>query len=162
MLANSKKYPRMRLDFFASQFPVMRISFLQGNESKRIKPTGTQCAIRFKTNTNSYTSGTTSSVLTGTDELRQRIMIALRTEYGDVATKPEFGSEIFRVRHLDINSSEVQHQLENAILNELDDILEEPGVTLKVEYGDGDFFCQNINAYVFEGNALVYNFSITE
>ena len=162
VLADNKIFPRMRLDFFASQFPAIRVSFLQGNEETGKKPAGTQCMIRFNTRSQEFTNGKVTRVVLSDEEIKQRIMIALRTEYGDIITKPEFGSNVFRVKHLDINSPQVQRQLEDAIMDEIKDILEEPSVLVKPEYYEGNFFCQNINAYIFDNEKLVYKFSVME
>ena len=162
VLANSRQFPRMRVDFVASTFPAMRIQFLQDAEEYNRQPEAMQCLVRFHTKSRDLSNGSLVVIVSDEEEIQQRILLALRTEYGDIITKPDFGSNVFRIKHLDIQSSTVQRQLEDAILAEIQDILDDPGVVVKPEKYDGVFYCQNINAYIYDGDELVYEFSIAE
>ena len=161
VLHNSEVFQRMKVSFAASEYPVARVTFLQEGEARDQKPVGTQLLIRFHTREKAFSDGKSVSIINEVEEIRQRIMFALRTEYGDIITKKDFGSEVFRAKHLDINSAAVQKQIEDAVLIAINGILEEPNVIVKPEYYDGTFFCQNINIYVLDGNSIVYDFNIT-
>lgn len=162
VLDKTQKLPRMKMCFFTSRFPAMKISFLQGNESQSKPVANNQMRIRFNTRQDAFSNGKVASLARDREEIEQRIIIALRTEYGDIMTKPDFGSTIFQVKHKDMYSKETQQRLHDIVLQQSRDILEEPSVYIKAEEYDGIFYCQNINIYIFENNKLLYKFSIME
>lgn len=159
-LCRNKMYPDMRIRFFVSPYPGLRLRFLQGEEFKeKTVPAGT-AKISFRTKRLPAYKGISVPLITKRKEIRQRIMVRLRTEYGDIVTKPDFGSEIVTLKHKDINSEEVQQMLHDIVLDQVSDILKNPGVTVVPEKYDGDFYCQNLNIYIFDDKKLIYQFGI--
>lgn len=159
-LRRNRTYPDMKIEFFVSEQPACRLRFLQGKESREdVLPLSTM-KISFRTKHQAASNGKTAILLEKEAEIKQRIMLCLRTENGDIATKPDFGSNIVLMKHRDIRSREVQQELKDIVLATVSGILEEPEVTVVPERYEGDFYCQNINIYIFNAGKLVYQFGI--
>ena len=162
VLGKAQKFDGMRINFFASQFPAMRISFLQEEETSSVGVTGGQMRIRFNTSNNAFEKDKIACVAKTVEELKQRIVIALRTEYGDIVTKPGFGSTVYQLKHKDMYSKDIQQRLHDIVQKQCEKILDEPTVHVKAETYNGVFYCQNINIYIFERKKLLYKFSVME
>jgi len=92
------------------------------------------------------------------EELRQRIMILLRTEDGDAG----LGTLLRQQKHKDILDEEVQKAVYEIVLNAVSEYLEEPYVYIRRGSTEGPFSCQNLNIYVYNGQEEIYDFELEE
>jgi len=159
ILSTPPLYPKLKLSWVDSNRPVLRINFEQGQECATRQLSNRLC-VSFKTTQSEQTMNRKFSTVSGKDELRQRIMIRLRTEKGEVRLLKTLGSYVMLQKHEDIMSDTTKQILEDVIMAEVADILQNPKVVVLPKRTTGPFFCQNINAYIYEDNDLVYTISL--
>lgn len=160
MLSPIKQYPRLAIKFFTSQYPKFRLQFHQGQEQKIIEHPGC-LKIRFNSKQRKINEGLSSQLLNSKEELKQRILLRLRTELGDIKKRPDYGSDIVSVRHLDINSADTQQKIIDTVYDQVSDIIDNPVIKAVPAICDGTFFCQNIDVYIYDGEELIYRFNVT-
>lgn len=160
MLRRNKTYTDMKIQFFVSEHPACRLRFLQGKESREQEVPLSMMKISFRTKHQTASNEKTAILLEKEAEIRQRIILCLRTEHGDIAAKPDFGSNIVSMKHRDIRSCEVQQELKDIVMTTVSGILETPEVMVVPERYEGDFYCQNINIYIFNAGKLIYQFGM--
>ena len=160
ILSTPKHHDKLRIDWIDSDYPVLRIDFEQGQEVKtRISKTS-RIRIDFLTDKQDRVNDRRFETVSDKEELRQRIMILLRTERGEISCCPNVGSYLITQRHEDINSEDVQTMVENIVYSEVMNILENPTVRAVPKKKSGPFFCQNMNVYVYEGTELFFEIEI--
>lgn len=152
-----KKYDKLRIDWYDSDYPVLRIDFEQRQEYPPRIFKNKRLRIDFNTTKGEELNNRRVNTIHGDNELRQRIAIRLRTELGDIALKPNFGSLLVTQKHRDILSEEVQKNIEQIVLRELSDILSNPRVVAVPTKTSGPFFCQNIRIIIFDNEELIYS-----
>lgn len=94
------------------------------------------------------------------DELRQRVLILLRTELGELKAEPGFGTEIVKQKHKDIMDEEVLSVLHDIVLDAASVYLKDPSVIIKKMKNDSAFSCQNLNVYIYDGKKEIYEFEL--
>lgn len=152
-------HKRLKISFVHSTHPVLRICFEQGQETATVDNSNKLC-IKFTTCQGQETMNRRISTVSDTDELRQRIMTRLKTEAGEMRLLPGIGSYVTIMKHQDIMSERVQEELKSAILFAISDIVDNATVTIIPKRKSGPFFCQNINAYIYQDGTLLYSFSL--
>lgn len=153
------RYQRLKLSWINSNYPVLRLNFEQGQRYGKTKTTN-ELKVSFITDQASKTMNSNFVVVTGKDELRQRIIIRLKTERGEMNLFKNLGSYLVTQRHEDIMSEETKMLVENIVLAEVSDILQNPKVIAVPKHTTGPFFCQNMNVYIYEDDELIYVLSL--
>jgi len=159
-LGNIEQYPRLRIDWVDSTQPTLRIDFEQGEEQVRMEPKRNQFCIDFVTAQAERSLNAKAPAVTGIQEIRQRIMIRLRTEFGEMKLKPNFGSYLVTQRHEDIMSDEVHSMIQSIVFAEVAELLVNPNVVVAPKKKDGPFYCQNLNVYVYDDDELVFDIEV--
>ena len=152
-------HKRLKISFVHSTHPVLRIRFEQGQESAVIDSDKKLC-VKFATCKGQETMNRKISTVSDIDELRQRIMMRLRTEAGEMRLLPSTGSYVTILKHEDIMSEQTHAELKSAILFAISDIVQNPTVVIVPKRKSGPFFCQNINAYIYQNDILLYTLSL--
>ena len=166
ILSSSRNYPRLKLDFVNSTYKTLKITFEQGqaypdlydydnkyNEGKRLN-------IEFYTDKDKAKMDRKLSTIFDKDEIKQRIIIALRTEYNEVPFMEGLGSYLVTQRHEDIASEKVHNNVRTIVLNAIGDKLENPEVRVVPKRKEGPFFCSNLNIYVYENDELFFELEV--
>lgn len=152
-------YQRLKLSWVNSNYPVLRLNFEQG-QNYSTRRMSDKLKVNFITDQASKTMNGNFVVVTGKDELRQRIIIRLKTERGEMNLFKNLGSYLVTQRHEDIMSEETKTLVENIVLAEVADILENPKIIAVPKHTTGPFFCQNMNVYIYEDDELIYVLSL--
>lgn len=84
----------------------------------------------------------------------------LRTEIGESILNKNLGTQLSLMRHRNINDFSTLQKIHDIVKDNLREILDNPAVMVKPEYSDGNFFCQNVNIYIYDGNTPIYTFSL--
>lgn len=159
ILSTPPNHQRLKLSWINSNYPTLKLSFEQGqpcSERKKYK----RLRVDFISDCSSRVMHRKFSVVNDRSELRQRIMIRLRTEKGEMKLFKELGSFLVTQRHEDIMSDSVKAYVESIVLLEISDILARPKVVAVPKRKDGPFFCQNMNVYIYENDDLIYVLSL--
>ena len=155
--------PCFKLSFIVSDYPAFHLSFRQTSEetfmSKGNKPLS-QFMLTFAPGTPSYPD--IVPVINGNDELKQRIIILLRTELGEITNKSDFGTELYTVKHLDITQQSTLDRIHDIVYDAVKDILNDPNVFVSQKYGTGPFFHATAAVYIMDGNQSIYDFDLSE
>lgn len=159
LLSTSPTYQRLKLSWVNSNYPVLKLDFEQGQPCAERK-IHKRLRIDFIADQDSKVMNQKFTTVNGIEELRQRIMIRLRTERGEMGLFKELGSYLVTQRHEDIMSDNVKAFVENIVYAEIADILQNPRVVAIPKKKDGPFFCQNMNVYIYDDSDLIYVLSI--
>ena len=166
ILSSLKKYPRLRLDFINSTYKTLRIDFEQNRKSPSLFKyedkynNGKRLNIEFYTDKDKASVNRKLSTVIDKDEIRQRIIIALRTEYGEAKVNDELGSYLVTQRHEDITSEDVHNNVRNIVLNAIGSYLNNPDVIVVPKRINGPFYCSNLNIYVYEDDELFFELEV--
>lgn len=164
ILDRNTKYPSFCISFYQSTYPGFTIDFVY-NKNKNTLPTKLAEAIlptfelSFET-TNAVEEVKTNSVFQE-DELRQRILIALRTEYGDLKNNETFGSLLHTMYHERITDETVLTNIENIVYDTVSTLIKNPTVIIERKQADHFFFCQNVLISIYDNDVLIYSFEYT-
>ena len=159
LLSTPPAYQRLKLSWVNSNYPVLKLSFEQGQSCSERKSYN-RLRIDFIADQDSKIMNRKFMTVNDKKELRQRIMIRLRTERGEMNLFKNFGSYLVTQRHEDIMSDDVKTSVENIVYAEIADILQNPKVVAVPKRKDGPFFCQNMNVYIYDDNDLIYVLSV--
>ena len=160
VLDNAENIAKTKIRFGISDYPVLNINFMTNKISEKKEENPEILKIAFSVNKTS--KKTAPGSVYDTDELRQRIMILLRTEYGSIPVDQEFGSYINTMRHEDITNDGVLNRIRNIVEEEIAGILDNPSVEVRRVITNEIFGSQNINVYIFDNNKPVYEFTMEE
>lgn len=159
ILSTPPNHQRLKLSWIDSNYPTLRLSFEQGQPCSERKKY-TRLRVDFITDYSSRIMHRKFAVVNDRSELRQRIMIRLRTEKGETKLLKNLGSFLVTQRHEDIMSDTVKAYVESIVLLEVSDILAKPKVVAVPKRKSGPFFCQNMNVYIYENESLIYVLSL--
>ena len=166
ILSSSKTYPRLRLDFVDSTYKVLRIDFEQGQEHPELfniedrYKDGKRLNIEFYTNKDEAKVDRKLNTIFDKDELRQRIVVALRTELNEVSFMEDFGSYLVTQRHEDITDEKVHNNVRAIVLGIIGNKLNNPDVRVVPKRINGPFYCSNLNVYVYEDDELFFELEV--
>lgn len=166
ILSSSKTYPRLRLDFVNSTYKTVRIDFEQGQKHPDLYTgnekynDGKRLNIEFYTNKDEAKVDRKLATIFDKDELRQRIIVALRTEFNEIGFMDNFGSYLVTQRHEDITDEKVHNNVRAIVLTIIGDTLENPDVRVVPKRTRGPFYCSNLNIYVYEDNELFFELEV--
>ena len=152
-------HQRLKLSWINSKYPVLKLDFEQGQIYAERKSLG-RLKINFITDQASKTNNVALATVHDKEELRQRIMIRLRTERGELNLLKNLGSYLVTQRHRDIMSEDTKTSVEDIVLSEVSDILQNPRVVAVPKHKTGPFFCQNMNIYIYDDDELIYTLSL--
>lgn len=160
VLANIQEHPRLRIDWIDTKHQVLRIDFEQAEETARMSPKDNQFCIDFISVQDERSFDAKALTVSGIEEVKQRLMVRLRTEYGEMNLKQGLGSYLVTQRHEDILSEEVQNMIRSIVFSEVIDMLPNPSVVVKPKKKDGPFYCQNISVYVYNDDELIFDIEV--
>lgn len=160
VLANMREYPRLRIDWMDSSQPVLRIDFKQAEEVVPMSPKKNQFCIDFISVQDERSLNAKALTVSGIEEVKQRLMVRLRTEYGEMNLKPGLGSYLVTQRREDIMSDEVQGMIQSIVYSEVIDMLPNPVVVVKPKKKEGPFYCQNLSVYVYNDDELIFDIEV--
>lgn len=152
-------HKRLKISFVNSKYPVLRVRFEQGQDVAAVDGNNKLC-VKFATCQGQESMNRRISTVSDINELRQRIMIRLRTEAGEIGLLPSVGSYVTILKHEDILSEKTQAELQSAVLFAIADIVQNPKVVVVPKRKSGPFFCQNINVYIYQNDILLYTLSL--
>lgn len=164
ILDRNTKYTPFSISFYQSTYPGFTIDFVY-NKNKSSAPKELSEVIlptfelSFET-TNAVEEIKTNSVFQE-DEFRQRILLALRTEYGDLKNNKEFGSLIHTMYHERITDEAVLTNIENIVYDTVSKLIKNPRVIVERKQTEHFFFCQNVLISIYDSDVLVYSFEYT-
>ena len=152
---------KFKISFRQSKYPIFKIDFFQNTDY--IRTDNSSFKIQFKTTNLVAHEDIMNPTIHDIEELKQRIMILLRTEYKELNNNNLIGSKLYTYKHEDILSESVKNGIIDTITEELKTIVDNDTiikVTVSPELIDGPFYCQNLNIYIFLNDNLVYNFNL--
>lgn len=160
VLSNMRQYERLRIDWVDNNAPL-RIDFEQGEEQVPYEMNDKQMCINFMTEQGEKTLNAKGSSVHDIEEIKQRLIIKLRTELGEMRLKPEIGSYLVTQRHEDIMSQQTRTNVYQIVYAELGDLVENPKVIVTPKKKIGTpFYCQNLNVYVYDDDKLLFDLKI--
>lgn len=91
-------------------------------------------------------------------------MILLKTNKGEIKSSPKknFGSRLNIYKHEDATKTSIQNSIAELIQDEIAGILDDPYVVVRHEYVDNVFYCQNLTAYIYDGEQLICDMKLEE
>lgn len=158
-LSDAENFPSFTINWYESEFPVLCLSWEQ-QQTPEVETDEDVLTLTFNTTNSHADFSKTVSPVRYNKELAQRLTILLRTELGSSPLSPALGTTLSLNKHEDIRSMKVLKSIQKKILAAIDGLVENPSVVLKVEETDGPFYCQNINAYIYQNSELIYQTSI--
>ena len=159
ILSKQEEFPRMKIQWMNASFPVFRVQFFQGEEFPQMKHKD-GFKLTFHTSNALINGKSKTNVVKGIEELKQRILVFLRTEYGEMLTKQDFGSQVSIMKHKTITDPSVLSTIEEIIKSELSDAVHDLNVEVAAASYEGPFYCQNVNVYIWQGKELLYEFNV--
>lgn len=106
--------------------------------------------LEFYIDTDRSESGESPDSCGDEDEIRQRILLAIRA-----------AERIVRVKHKDITDEAVVTEVYDAVLEQVENILTAPSVVVSKEHlTEHPFSWQNLNIYIYENDKEIYNFQM--
>lgn len=158
------KYPSFKLTFVTGEYPVCRIVFRQGNvydkETETLSLSNMQCKISFYVINEDEEDSIVAKTVLDDDELRQRILIALRTELNSLSNNLDFGSDLQLDRHEDITQQKTLDSIQQHVYEIVAPLLTDPQVYVRKELSSGTFYCQNVNVYIYDGDTPIYTYQL--
>ena len=158
-------FSKFKIDFRLSKYPIFNIQFFQEKEYIRTKYDNV-FKITFNTNINlkDINDSNNKNVL-DLEELKQRIMIHLRTEYNELLSSNLIGSNVYKYKHEDLLAETTINGITDTVTNELKTLFEDlkdKEIEVKVyPYKiDSPFYCQNLNIEIYINKEFIYNFNI--
>ena len=149
---------RLLLSFYIAEHPGLRLSFFGTPEQPEYSDTN--FCLSFLTQTAQEQVSHGAVVLYENDALAQNIRIRIDTELSELIKRPTVGSLVQTIRHSQMYDLVNMSGLETAIKNAISPILPDAVVKVKAELGTGNFFCQNVNVYIYLGDFLFYSASL--
>jgi hypothetical protein len=158
ILEHKETYDIFKLSFVASGYPVFKTNFLVLNNPPTKKDTRS-FRLRFTTNQNESAYKKIKTIHKD-DEIRQRIMLKLRTELNDIFHHQDFGSNINMQRHkiiTDANLELLASMAQDSIQNITNDTYR---VEAKQVKRNNNFVTENINLYIYRNEELFFVFEL--
>ena len=119
-----------------------------------------ESALKISFSTNIYNTTYTSEVSDNIEYEQQRLIIALRTEYGEIINHPQLGSRLKLIKHKMINSNSLLKEIEKETQKAINYIIPNAKIIAKQEYIDNYYGSNNISIYIYKNNFLIFKFYI--
>lgn len=158
ILEHKETYDIFKLSFVGPGYPVFKTNFhmLNNPPAKKDKRS---FRLRFTTNQNESAYKKIKTIHKD-DEIRQRIMLKLRTELNDIFHHQDFGSNINIQRHkiiTDANLELLASMAQDTIQNITNDTYR---VEAKQVKRNNNFVTENINLYIYRNEELFFVFEL--
>ena len=158
ILEQKKKLDIFTLSFINSVNPVFKTNFHISGKINKNNFKQNFCLTFTTDNKNEEEKNITT--INFDDEIRQRIMIKLRTELDSLFHHKEFGSTINIQRHKIINEQNLG-LLETAALEAIQNITQDTyRVSAKQVKRNNHFVTENINLYIYKNEELFFIFEL--
>lgn len=118
--------------------------------------------ICFKTkNIDTSKNKCSANIVSGIEEISQLIEIRLKTSEKE-AGRESLDSSLQKLKHtFFVDSEDLFSRIESAVKEKIDDIVTNANVHVEYKKGNGNFYCQNINIYIYNENGiLIYKYTI--
>jgi gene 25-like lysozyme len=148
---------RLSLSWKSGAYDSLRLSFKTGKNMNDPRESTGLC---LEFTTSNITPQLACQSTHDAEELKQRILVLLRTERGELVGQRSYGAELNQKRHQDITNAEVVRAVEDIVLAAVEPLLNEPRVAVEKRLSDGVFRSQNINVYIYDGKKEIYHFSM--
>lgn len=151
------KFPSLKLSWTINKTEALKLSFDVGrnmNDPPENIGLKLNLKIRNKIDTDVY------STVRKERELRQRILVLLRTELGELINAPNYGTKLIQQKHRDITDESVIKEVHDIVFDAVSDHLNEPRVIIRRKKNDTPFACQNLNVYIYNGRKEIYDFEL--
>lgn len=161
-LETQQRYPRFTLSFRHADYPIFSLKFMQGQTYEEVKRPDDSFTIKFRVDDKRglLEDAKTIPAVTDMDELKQRVIMRMRTEYGETHLAPQLGSNLAKLKHKNLTDEHVRKEIINQIAEELGDIVENPQIEISHESYDGPFYSQNLTIRIYQKGSLIYNMTI--
>ena len=149
--------PNFRLEWLDSSLPSFRLRWKQGRTIPLDKN-----GFKLSFDVSEKENEKAAAIIYNYDEIRQRIVLRLRTELGSVENDLDLGTDLWKMKHKDITKDETCKQVRSIVIDAIGGLLPNPDVIVKVARTNGPFYCSNLNVYVMTNGYPFYNFSLKE
>lgn len=158
ILEHKEIYDIFKLSFIDSGYPVFKTNFhiINNPPAKKDKRS---FRLRFTTNQNESAYKKIKTIYKD-DEIKQRIMLKLRTELNDIFHHQDFGSNINMQRHkiiTDANLELLASMAQDTIQNITNDTYRVEAKQIK---RNNNFVTENINLYIYRNEELFFVFEL--
>ena len=154
---NELKHPVLKLSWIINKTDALKLSFDIGrNMYDPPENNGLKLSFKIKNKEDKKIF----SIVRKENELRQRILILLRTELGELVNNKSLGTEIVQQKHRDILDESVLKAVHDIVFNAVSGHLKNPSVKIRREKNETAFACQNLNVYIYDGKKEIYSFEI--
>lgn len=151
------KFPSLKLSWAINKTEALKLSFDIGrNMNDPSENNGLKISFKIQNKINTDICSTVRKER----ELRQRILVLLRTELGELINASDYGTKLVQQKHRDITDESVIREVHDIIFDAVSDHLNEPRVIIRREKNDTPFSCQNLNVYIYDGRKEVYDFEL--
>ena len=165
ILNELEPFSKFNINFRISKYPIFNIKFLQEKEYIRSNHDN-MFNIKFNTNTDlKDVNDSKNESVFNLEELKQRIIIHLRTERNELLSSNLIGSDIYTYKHKDLLAESTQQGISDTVTKELKTLFEDlkdKDIEVKVyPYKiDNPFYCQNLNVEIHIDKEFIYNFNL--
>lgn len=154
--------PALKLTIGKSTYPFLHLPFKSGKNFSPPKPIPSN-SLFLSFDVSSYEQPKEIYALRNIEELRQRIMVLLRTELGEIHGEQTYGARIPTYKHLDITKPETLSQVQEHVYEMVSPLLTSPRVKVRrKKLPESHFYNQNLNIYIYDGKTEIYNFILEE
>lgn len=159
ILDTKETYDIFKLSFINSVYPVFKTNFHILNNPP-VKKDKRSFRLSFTTNQNEANYKKIKTIHND-DEIRQRIMLKLRTELNDIFHHQNFGSNINIQRHKIITDSNLE-LLASIAQDAIQNITENDTYQVEAKQikRNNNFVTENINLYIYRNEELFFVFEL--
>lgn len=161
-LRSQPRLPRFVLEFRHADYPIFSMQFMQrqGHEKPDKPKNGFTVDFHVGDKSGLYDEAKNIHAVTGSEELKQRVIMHMRTEKGETRLASNLGSELARLKHKNLTNKRIRQEIADLIAMELEDIVGDARVVISHEKYDGPFYSQNITIRIYRGDYLIYTMTI--
>ena len=158
VLKKTESRPALKLTIGKSTYPILHLPFKSGKNFSPSNPVPPN-SLSLSFDIGSYEEPKESYAIRDIEELRQRIMVLLRTELGEIHGEQTYGAKIPTLKHLDITKEETLSQVQQHVYETVSSLLTSPRIEVRrKKLPESHFYNQNLFVYIYDGKAEIYNF----
>ena len=166
ILDKAPNNPRVKISFGISPYPIFKVIFRQQKEydtdADIYKPdSSNRIKIKFKT-VAMPTGNQVGISCYDEEEIKQRIRILLRTNFGEISSKEDFGTLLNNYRHKDLTQKAIRTTIEEQVEADLVNILDNPSVMARHERVNSQFYYQNLTLYIYNNDQPVCDLTLED
>ena len=161
-LRTQPRQPRFTLTFRAADYPIFSLKFMQGQTYEKAQHPEDAFALKFRIGDKRGLLEETKNIsaVSEMEEVKQRVILRMRTELGETPLAPELGSELIKLKHKNLTDDRIRQQIVEKIAEELSDIIEDPQIEISHESYDGPFYSQNLTIRIYQKGSLIYSMDV--